>query len=128
MMLSALECQRAGLVYASVHDSYWTHACDVETMSSILREEFVRLHSQPLLKQLKTEFDARYSNHYVPTVIQIPPELSPDLSKTLVSLGLRKHSTNLVKIKAWVPVVFDNPPEKGGFDISLIKESKYFFH
>lgn len=128
MMLSALQCQQAGLTYASVHDSYWTHACDVETMSAIIREEFIRLHQQPLLKFLKSEFEARYSNHYIPATIQIPEEASSDLVQALKAMGIRKNAAKISKIKAWIPLVFDNPPEKGEFDISVIRKSKYFFH
>jgi DNA-directed RNA polymerase len=127
-MLSALECQSAGLTYASVHDSYWTHACDVETMSTILREEFVRLHGQPLLQCLQTEFEARYSKHYIPAIIPIPPEMSADIVKTLKALGLRKNSAKISSIKAWIPLVFDDPPVRGSFDISVVRDSKYFFH
>lgn len=128
MMLSALQCQQAGLTYASVHDSYWTHACDIETMSSIIREEFIRLHEQPLLKFLKSEFESRYSNHYIPAIIEIPEKDSSDLAKALKSIGVRKNAAKISKIKAWIPLVFENPPEKGKFDIRIIRKSKYFFH
>jgi DNA-directed RNA polymerase len=30
MMLTALACRDAGLEYTAVHDSYWTHAGDVD--------------------------------------------------------------------------------------------------
>jgi len=39
-------------VYAGVHDSFWTHACDVEKMSQILREKFVELYSMPILENV----------------------------------------------------------------------------
>lgn len=55
MFLTALECQSAGLTFASVHDSYWTHACDIETMSDIIRDTFVRLHSCDILPKLHEE-------------------------------------------------------------------------
>lgn len=32
--------------FAGVHDSFWTHAGDIEQMNSILRDAFVELHSQ----------------------------------------------------------------------------------
>ncbi|KAE8260676.1 hypothetical protein A4X13_0g200 [Tilletia indica] len=68
MMLTALECHSAGLVFASVHDSYWTHACDIDTMSDIIRDTFVRLHSQDILGRLREEFLERYKDHYLPVV------------------------------------------------------------
>jgi len=66
MILTALECQSAGLTFASVHDSYWTHACDIETMSDVIRDTFVRLHSQDILVRLRNEFLQRYRGYKVP--------------------------------------------------------------
>lgn len=36
--------------FAGVHDSFWTHACDVEKMNLILREKFVELYNMPILE------------------------------------------------------------------------------
>jgi DNA-directed RNA polymerase len=33
-----------------VHDSYGVHACDVELLNRVLREEFVRIYSEPVLQ------------------------------------------------------------------------------
>ncbi|KAJ2794082.1 DNA-directed RNA polymerase, partial [Coemansia helicoidea] len=63
MVLSAIECRVAGLVFASVHDSYWTHACDVDRMNDILRDQFVTLHEMPIMANLKAEFEERYRSH-----------------------------------------------------------------
>ncbi|KVH92612.1 hypothetical protein Ccrd_005344 [Cynara cardunculus var. scolymus] len=41
MMMTAIACKRAGLNFAGVHDSYWTHACNVDEMNKILREKFL---------------------------------------------------------------------------------------
>ena len=35
------------------HDSYWTHACDVDEMNRILREKFVELYDAPILENVK---------------------------------------------------------------------------
>jgi len=40
-------------VYAGVHDSFWTHACDAEKMSHILREKFVELYNMPILENVR---------------------------------------------------------------------------
>lgn len=69
MILTALECQQAGLTFAAVHDSYWTHACDVETMSELIRDCFVRLHSADILPKLRAEFQERYRGYKVPVVV-----------------------------------------------------------
>ncbi|XP_022999624.1 DNA-directed RNA polymerase 3, chloroplastic-like [Cucurbita maxima] len=60
MMLTALACRDAGLRFAGVHDSFWTHACDVDQMNLILREKFVELYSMPVLDSLLEEFETTY--------------------------------------------------------------------
>jgi DNA-directed RNA polymerase len=47
--------QNQNLWFASVHDSYWTHACDVDKMSEIIRETFIALHSSDILRKLDKE-------------------------------------------------------------------------
>lgn len=42
--------------FAGVHDSFWTHAADVPRMNEILREQFVVLHSRPILEDLAARF------------------------------------------------------------------------
>ncbi|KAF8968738.1 hypothetical protein BDZ97DRAFT_326735 [Flammula alnicola] len=66
MLLTALECRNRNLFFASVHDSYWTHACDVDEMSEVIRETFIALHSSDILGRLEKEFRERYSGHQVP--------------------------------------------------------------
>lgn len=61
MLLSAAECGRKGMQFASVHDSYWTHAADVDAMNTTLREAFIRLHEVDLVDHLRNEFVQRYS-------------------------------------------------------------------
>ena len=36
--------------FAMVHDSYGVHACDVDLLNRILREEFVLIYSEPVLQ------------------------------------------------------------------------------
>lgn len=87
------------IAFASVHDSYWTHACDVDEMSVVLRDTFIELHSQDILGKLRQEvisfperdlhqvssnidlwpssfhqFITRYNGHVVP-VAKIPAGL-----------------------------------------------------
>lgn len=82
MMLTALQCHEAGLTYASVHDSYWTHASSVDTMNHILRRTFVDLHSQPLLDDLLAHFKRTYPGIEFPPV---PPKGDLDLKEILNS-------------------------------------------
>ena len=56
MMLTAVDCYQKNLTFAAVHDSYWTHAGDVNIMAKILRKQFVDLHSSPLIETLDESF------------------------------------------------------------------------
>ncbi|KAK4484026.1 hypothetical protein RD792_011240 [Penstemon davidsonii] len=60
MMMTANACSEAGLNFAGVHDSYWTHACDVDTMNKILREKFVELYEAPILENLLESFQKSF--------------------------------------------------------------------
>ncbi|KRX97937.1 DNA-directed RNA polymerase, mitochondrial [Trichinella pseudospiralis] len=103
MMLTSLYCQRDGLTFASVHDCYWTHASTVDAMAHILRQQFVRLHSEPVLKQL---------------------------SEYLISSFLLDHSNNSCKTnerRKYLLERFQDVPAAGDFDIVEVLKSKYFF-
>lgn len=63
MMLSASACHQAGLTFSAVHDSFWTHASDVDSMNQILREAFVKMHSDNVIKRLASEFNVRYGRN-----------------------------------------------------------------
>ncbi|KAG5929117.1 hypothetical protein E4U42_007021 [Claviceps africana] len=60
MLLSALQCHDQGLVFAAVHDSFWTHAADIDTMNGILREAFIRIHEEDVVGRLAKEFETRH--------------------------------------------------------------------
>ncbi|XP_035956620.1 DNA-directed RNA polymerase, mitochondrial isoform X3 [Halichoerus grypus] len=103
MMLTALHCYRKGLTFVSVHDCFWTHAADVEVMNQVCREQFVRLHSQPILHDLSRFLVKRFCS------------------------GTRspKHSKN-----AWIGKLQDtlkSVPKTGAFDLEQVKHSTYFF-
>ncbi|PWN33314.1 DNA/RNA polymerase [Meira miltonrushii] len=136
MFLTALECQQNKLTFASVHDSYWTHACDIDTMSEIIRDTFIQLHSTDILTHLRDEFISRYKNHYVP-VSSIKRILMGDKEMRELVEAAREaqkdevsnddedavHSQNFVKLSAILPPI----PQKGNFDVREIRESQYFF-
>ncbi|KAJ4120133.1 DNA-directed RNA polymerase [Fusarium equiseti] len=62
MLLSAIRCNELGLHFAAVHDSFWTHAADVDVLNGVLREAFIRIHEEDVVGRLATEFQARYKN------------------------------------------------------------------
>ena len=63
MVLSALKADELGLSFSAVHDSFWTHAADVNTLNSLLREAFIRMHSEDIVGRLAAEFRMRYQEH-----------------------------------------------------------------
>lgn len=72
MLMTAAACGEDNLHFASVHDSYWTHAADVDKMSEHIRNQFVRLHEENLIVKLRDEFERRYKGFL--QVISIPGE------------------------------------------------------
>ena len=63
MFLTALKSEKVGITFAAVHDSFWTHAGDVDTMNQITREAFIKMHSENIIERLRTEFETRYRGH-----------------------------------------------------------------
>jgi DNA-directed RNA polymerase len=56
MMLTVDRVHREGIRYfAMVHDSFGVHACDVDILNRVLREEFGRIYSQPILPNFLRE-------------------------------------------------------------------------
>lgn len=141
MILTALECQSAGLVFASVHDSYWTHACDIETMSDIIRDTFVRLHSQDILVRLRNEFLERYKGYKIPASsltkasmmrsereLREAQEHEDDAEDAEGESKPRRRRANGDENKFYdLAEVLPAIPEKGNFDVNEIKRSLYFF-
>ena len=64
MHLTALQCNELGITFAAVHDSFWTHATDVEKMNVALRDAFVRIHSDDIVGRLAAEFEQRYKGAF----------------------------------------------------------------
>ncbi|MCJ8737740.1 hypothetical protein PDJAM_G00027500 [Pangasius djambal] len=104
MMLTALNCYSAGLTFVSVHDCYWTHALTVDIMNKVCREQFVALHSQPILQNLSKFLLQKYCSG------------PPGNTKSKKFLEYWKMSQLLGKV-----------PETGDFDLQRVKESTYFF-
>lgn len=65
MLMCAARCKSEGLTFASVHDSYWTHAADVDQLSVNIRDTFVDLHSQDIIGALREEFMRRFGEQRI---------------------------------------------------------------
>ncbi|XP_062178704.1 DNA-directed RNA polymerase 3B, chloroplastic-like [Phragmites australis] len=82
MMMTAIACKEAGLHFAGVHDSFWVHACDVDQMNQILREQFVELYSMPILENVLEEFQMLFPALEFPPC---PPQGNFDVREVLTS-------------------------------------------
>ncbi|EER88745.2 hypothetical protein BDA96_10G274900 [Sorghum bicolor] len=82
MMMTAIACKEAGLHFAGVHDSFWVHACDVDQMNQILRQQFVELYSMPILDNLLEEFQMAFPTLEFPPC---PPQGNFDVREVLTS-------------------------------------------
>ncbi|XP_023141143.2 DNA-directed RNA polymerase, mitochondrial [Amphiprion ocellaris] len=104
MMLTALHCYSAGLTFVSVHDCFWTHALTVDTMNKVCREQFVALHSQPILQELSNFLLHKYCTRL------------PTGAKNKKYQEYRR-----------LMLLLANVPQTGDFDLQQVKESTYFF-
>lgn len=78
MFMTALEMDRLGLDFTAVHDSYWTHPANMDTMNAVLRECFVKLYSEPILENLLDSLQQRHPHIEFPP---LPPRGTLDLDE-----------------------------------------------
>lgn len=86
MMLTSLYCQRKGITFVSVHDCYWTHPSTVDIMNRVCREQFVALHSEPLLKQLSEQFIRKFEQNEGSSESEISKRLGGNKSKHMIGI------------------------------------------
>lgn len=103
MMLTALHCESQHLSFVSVHDCYWTHPADVDTMNRICRQQFVNMHSQPILSDLADNFVAQYG----PQLKELAAR-SPETYRKMLHLLSRA-------------------PKTGSLHLDQVLDSVYFF-
>jgi len=106
MMLTSLFCERKGVTFISVHDCFWTHACTVPDMNKICREQFVALHSQPILENLSEFMIDRYCS--------VEGKMKND-----------SNSSNTARQK--LDETLEQLPKKGDFNLENVLNSVYFF-
>ena len=138
------------IAFASVHDSFWTHAGDVDRMNSILRNKFIELHSGQNIIQQDDSLFKNYSelipSSRFPVLWSLRQEMINKYGKNIVPrLGYAKHLRNqkvfknnsLFRKEDWRPVHIPQlPPELLGnqndtssdFDLRQVCNSTYFFH
>jgi DNA-directed RNA polymerase len=83
MMLTINRLYAEGLRhFAMVHDSYGVHACDVDLLHRILREEFVRIYAEPVLQNF---IDQQRKAHPGLVLPDPPPTGDLDIRQVLSS-------------------------------------------
>ncbi|KAL9625519.1 MAG: hypothetical protein Q9160_000229 [Pyrenula sp. 1 TL-2023] len=90
MMLSAVKCKQMGMTFSAVHDSFWTHAADVDRMNQALRSEFIRMHSEDVVGRLAAEFKARFGNNLYQATIPRGTDLASKILKCRGDLALAR--------------------------------------
>lgn len=108
MFLTALKCNEVDLTFAAIHDSFWTHAGDVHTMNRIIRDAFIRMHSEDIIGRLSAEFNARYKNYWHLASVRIDTPVGQEIlawrrarSKALGPLGDRRSPTKNMEARRW---------------------------
>ncbi|KAK2586475.1 hypothetical protein KPH14_010745 [Odynerus spinipes] len=104
MMLTSIFCEQAGITFMSVHDCFWTHPSTINIMNKICREQFVALHSQPILEDLSNYLNTRYL----------------DKRNFSIEMLTDKEKENAINY-------FNQVPKKGSFDLQNVLKSTYFF-
>lgn len=83
LMLTVQLCQNRGVhSFHAIHDSYGTHASDMDTLAHALREVFVGIYTgDDILGKLKAELEEQLGKPLPP----LPPKGSLDISGVLLS-------------------------------------------
>ena len=91
-----------GITFSSVHDCYWTHACDVDRMNQICRQQFVNLHSEPILHQMTSH---------------LSKFLTGEDGFPVIDSCLQEE----------LKMLLESIPQQGDFNLDDVKNSTYFF-
>jgi len=116
MLFTALEMDRRGLTFSAVHDSFWTHACDIDEMNEALRGTFIELYDRPLLEQQRGKSDAFMESFDVFLV---------KLRVTYVSSCLHPFSADWQM--RYPDLDFPEVPQRGKLNLNEVRLAKYFF-
>lgn len=89
MFLTALKCAEEKLTFAAVHDSFWTHAADVNIMNGVIRDSFIRMHSENIIERLSAEFQARYRGSFYRAAVKATTPLGRRIQAARKTLGIK---------------------------------------
>lgn len=129
MILSVLKCNDAGLTFASIHDSFWTHACDVDTLNTILRDAFVKMHSEDIIGRLREEFETRYKDcMYMASVLSSSPIAKKIGAHRKKYSGKLKSSELLMEIERLRLLKSEDAAERAKGEAMVTPGSIYLSH
>jgi len=122
MMLTSLHLWSQGVTFASVHDCFWTHAEDVETMNKACREQFISLHSSPILEQLSDHFMEKYLE-----VAEVPMTVGKRIKQETLEKKMERREEARMTERTKREMLYTSLPKKGELDLGVIHDSTYFF-
>lgn len=97
LLMSNLAAKHNRIAFAAVHDSFWTHPCDVDVLNRLIRQEFVRLHSSDIL--LNFYEDLKHVNRDAYQLVWVENKTNPEFVGEINKLrGQRKN----LKKKDWL--------------------------
>ena len=132
MLLSALKCNERGLSFAAVHDSFWTHAADVDTMNDVLRDAFISMHSEDIIGRLAAEFAARYKDCMYLAQVKTSSPLGKKISYLRKSTALSKKAKGqrqideLLMEKRRLRLLASEDPDERAEGTAMITPGKLF--
>jgi DNA-directed RNA polymerase, mitochondrial len=132
MLMTANECakQEDPIDFAAVHDSYWTHPSDIERLRRLLKEQFVALHSQPIMENLERELHERFGSRRILNVYtkeQWEKRQEESQTKDGDNMAAISPTRSSQIVQAWEPISLPPLPSRGDFDVKEVLQSEYFF-
>lgn len=86
LMLTINYCTEVGITsFAMIHDSYGTHACDADTLSTMLRKAFHTQYSTDVLSEFREQLLAKLPESLQVKVKPLPPKGTLNLDLVLQS-------------------------------------------
>ena len=114
MFLTALKCNEVGITFAAIHDSFWTHADDVHIMNSVIRDAFIRMHSEDIIGRLAAEFKARYHGFMHLASVRNDTSIGQKIMawrreriKQVGTTGARLKSAETLEMRKWDELILE---------------------
>lgn len=71
--------------FAMIHDSYGTHAANVDTMAEMIRQAFLEMYTEPVLERFRQEVASRLPEALADKVPPVPKMGDFDIEMVLGS-------------------------------------------